>query len=208
MQGPHPQLAGVLLAGGRSRRMGRDKARLLFLGEPLIARAVRRMAQAARQVVVVAREPARYAFTGVACVPDVLPQAGPLAGLWSGALTLPFPYFVAGACDMPFFNPRLALGLLHLLVEDDLDAAVPRDAQGREQPLHGVYRRAAFLEAAARALRQEQYAIRAAWPYLRLRIVPPDLWRRWDPDGLAFRNANTPEEWRALRDLASSTADA
>jgi len=109
------RLSVLVLAGGQSRRMGRDKARLVVQGEPLILRVVRRVKRVADEVLVVSRWPHEYAFTGVACVPDVLPGQGPLAGIWSGALVAAGRYIAPVACDMPFVNPELLQAMVNAL---------------------------------------------------------------------------------------------
>ncbi len=188
-------LSGAVLAGGASRRMGRDKARMVFQGEPLVLRVVRRLQGCCDEVLVVARFPHTYAFTGVACVPDVWPGEGPLAGMFTAALSAAGELLAVVACDMPWVNPNLVRAMARYLHEHpQVDAVVPV-AEGREHPLHGVYRRVALLRAAARALQQGQRAIRAAWPHLRLERWPRERWQTWEATGRAFANVNRPEDW-------------
>ncbi len=194
------KLSALVLAGGASRRMGRDKARLMVRGRPLIAHIVTRLQSVAQEVLVVSRWPHTYAFVGVACVPDVLPGEGPLAGLWSGALVAAGRYVAPVACDMPFVNPALLAAMVEALEGDaGLEGIVPIQDQ-QEHPLHGVYRRDAVLRAGARALREGHRALRALWAHMNVARWRRDRWQEWDPDGRAFWNLNTPEDWKRLLD--------
>lgn len=196
---PRDDLTGVVLAGGRSRRMGRDKARLLLQGEPLIARAVRRLQAAARWVMVVAAWPATYAFVGVPCIPDIEPDQGPLVGLWSAAWAAHTPYLALVACDMPFLNPALLLAMTEDLEAHHADAVVPV-VQGILHPLHAVYRREAVLRHVPVLYVQGERRPRGLLERIRTRYWDETRWRALDPEGRAFWNANTPEAWRRLRE--------
>jgi len=192
------RLSVLVLAGGQSRRMGRDKARLVVQGEPLILRVVRRVKQVADEVLVVSRWPHEYAFTGVACVPDVLPGQGPLAGIWSGALVAAGRYIAPVACDMPFVNPDLLQAMVEVLqARPHLEGVLPVEGE-RAHPLHGVYRRQTFVRAGARALRRGKRAIQAALDQMRLEVWSESQWETWEPAGRAFWNLNTPEDLARL----------
>ncbi len=192
------RLSVLVLAGGQSRRMGRDKARLVVQGEPLILRVVHRVKRVADEVLVVSRWPHEYAFTGVACVPDVLPGQGPLAGIWSGALVAAGRYIAPVACDMPFVNPELLQAMVNALeARPRLEGILPVEEE-RAHPLHGVYHREAFLKAGARALRKGKRAIQEALDDMRLEIWSRAQWGTWEPEGRAFWNLNTPEDLRRL----------
>lgn len=192
------RLSVVVLAGGQSRRMGRDKARLVVQGEPLILRVVRRVKGVADEVLVVSRWPHEYAFTGVACVPDVLPGQGPLAGIWSGALVAAGRYIAPVACDMPFVNPNLLQAMVDTLeTRPRLEGILPVEGE-RAHPLHGVYRREALLRAGAQALRSGRRAIQAALDRMYLEVWSEACWGTWEPAGRAFWNLNTPEDLARL----------
>ncbi|HEY8393934.1 MAG TPA: molybdenum cofactor guanylyltransferase [Thermaerobacter sp.] len=100
-------ITGVILAGGHSRRMGRDKALLDLGGRPMIARVAEALGRVCAEVLVVDRDPDRYAFLGLPVVLDRKPGFGALSGLHAGLLALPRPYGLFVACDMPFLQPAL-----------------------------------------------------------------------------------------------------
>lgn len=128
----------IILAGGRSTRMGSDKAVLPFKGKPLIHWLVDRLRPVAREVIVVSLDGRTHSGLGVRVVGDVFPGKGPLAGLHAGLLASAADVNAVIACDMPFASPSL---LAHLAsYAHDSQAVVPV-CRGRLQPLHAVYRK-------------------------------------------------------------------
>ena len=124
-------MTAVILAGGKSRRMGRDKLLLPLSGERLLDRAVRRYREVFPRVLVSVSGPERYPELGEARVCDRYPGAGPLAGLHAGLLASGDDVFLTGA-DMPFSSPEKALQLISLCGEKE--ACVLTDADGRWEP--------------------------------------------------------------------------
>ena len=127
---------GFVLAGGRSRRMGQDKGRLLWEGVPLVRHQWQRLEGLVPQSVVVGGE---YRDLGLPCVADDHPGEGPLGGILTaldhggGALIL--------AVDMPRVSTATLAALFRLPLAD---AVVPRHADGRIQPLAALYRATAL----------------------------------------------------------------
>lgn len=122
----------VILAGGRSTRMGRAKAELPVAGTTLLEWTVRRLGPAfAETIVAGAGAPA-----GARGAPDRRAGAGPLAGIEAGLLAARTPYVFAVACDMPRASVRLAALLLARCAGHD--AAAPR-VEGRAQPVCAAY---------------------------------------------------------------------
>ena len=133
------RLDGVVLAGGASRRMGRDKARLRLGGQRLVDRAVERLATVADRVVVAPGPRSLGCEHEVADVADV---TGPLAGLLAGLRTTRAPVVVAVPVDAPHTSPRLLVRLATLCVARDRAAAVAV-ADDRVQALHVAVQRTA-----------------------------------------------------------------
>lgn len=138
--------AAVVLCGGRSERMGRDKALLDWGGKPLAAHVAARVAPMFEEVVL-SGDPARYGRLGWRCIPD-RGGHGPLAGLCAAFLALPHAALFLVACDMPRTDPGSVAALWPFL--RSRDAAVPLAAHGPE-PLHAFYSRR-VLPAAGRLL--------------------------------------------------------
>src|SRR5574340_1715599 len=135
-EAPLRGVVGVVLAGGASRRMGRDKAALLIGGEPLLRRAVGRLRLALAEVIVVGAPALAPLVPDTRIVADEWPGRGPLGALATALGVTDAPWVVMVACDMPFTQPALIREIARrALASDDLDVVAPRGAQGLE-PLH------------------------------------------------------------------------
>ncbi len=193
------QASGLILAGGSSRRMGRDKAALCLGGETLLARAVRTMAQVADEILVVGGPP-REMPADSRQVPDAALDAGPMGGILGGLRRARHSLAVVIACDVPLVRPAL----LQLLIDlaPGYEAVVPCFG-GRPQPTVAVYTKDAV------ALMERQIELRQ----LRMQTLLEQLPVRWvgskelrlvDAEGISFRNVNTPREWEEVQRLVLS----
>ncbi|MDR1727952.1 MAG: molybdenum cofactor guanylyltransferase [Acidobacteriota bacterium] len=135
------EICAVILAGGRSRRMGRNKALLDIGGRPLIQTLAERLGTLARDIFVAANDPEAYRFLGLPVVADRFPGQGPLAGLHAVMSEHPRAYYVVAACDLPNLPTALLRRMLDAAVADGIDAVIPRSLDGRAHPLSAVYRR-------------------------------------------------------------------
>jgi molybdenum cofactor guanylyltransferase len=196
----------LILAGGRSARMGRDKAWLEIDGRPLIERVARRLLPLAGEIVFSANDPAPFGELiarlpiPVRVVPDVFLDAGPLAGLHAGLSAARHDALLAVATDMPFVNHAVVEQMMALC--EDADAVVPRLAADgfdapQPEPLHAVYRRAC-LPAIEAALRANRRRVVSFLPDVNVCYIDEAALRTIDPELSSFRNINTPEEWRAI----------
>lgn len=195
-------VTAIVLAGGRSRRMGRDKAALVLGGRTLLQRAVDAAGSAADAIIVVGA-PGRLLPAVTSSVPLVLladaeEGSGPLAGTVTGLRAVRTAVAVVLACDMPFVTPSL-LSLLASVVREGVSAAVPV-VEGEPQPLCSAVR-ADALGALEAMLAGGARAASVLLDLPRARPVGPDEWRRADPDGQSFVGVNTPEEWEQARAL-------
>jgi len=196
----------VIQAGGESRRMGQDKALKPFLGRPLIERVVERVSPLAQEVLVTANRPQDYAFLGLRCEPDRLPGRGALGGLYTALAIATQPLVGVVACDMPFVSPALLQAELDLLRLTGAQAVIPRHEQGTE-PFHAMYDREACLPAVEAALQAGRWRVDAWFPAAEIRFLTPEEIAPHDPQGLAFWNVNTPEEFARAEALASGSAE-
>jgi molybdopterin-guanine dinucleotide biosynthesis protein A len=183
-------VVGFVVAGGRSRRMGRDKA-LLPLGEiDLLGHAIARLRAVTDDVRVLCGPEPRYLDRGAAVLTDVVPDAGPLAGVLSGLGAVPGAPGLFLAVDLPQVPVSLLARLVALA--DGWDAVVPVSPRGPE-PLCAVYG-PACLEPVRLRVAAGDLEMTSFWPDVRVRQVPPEeLARHGDPAGL-FRNLNTPAD--------------
>jgi len=185
------------LAGGGSRRLGRDKALLTLAGETLLARAVRTLAQVTDEQFVVGPE-TRAAATAARIVPDLRPGCGPLGGIYSALLATTAAHVLVVACDMPFLNAELLSYLL--LLREDWDVVLPRVAC-REQQLHAVYA-ASCREPIRRRLEAGDLRVDCFFDEMRVRLVEAGELRRFDPELRSFYNVNTVEDWAGAQSLS------
>jgi molybdopterin-guanine dinucleotide biosynthesis protein A len=190
-------LTGVVLAGGQSRRMGRNKAFLPAGPQTLIEVVLARLREACDDVLLVADAPERYDHLGVRIVRDALPSGQSLVGIYTGILHAHGPAFVC-ACDMPFLNPALIRHMASL--DPAADVVIPLH-QGHYEPLHAVYT-AVCLEPIRRCVdrqgRNTDFLLDVC-----VRAVEPEEIRRFDPDMRSFLNLNTPEEYAEALKLLS-----
>lgn len=201
--GAIPGLGGLVLAGGKSSRMGSPKAWLDFDGEPLLVRVVRRLGEAAWPVVVVAApgQALPPLPEGVAVAHDAVVGQGPLMGLAAGldALAGRAGAAFVSSTDAPFVEPALVRRLAAL--RGAHEAVVPSDG-GHLQPLAALYGLevrpaiAALLAEDRRRLTLLVERTRALVVDRATLLADPDLAAR-DPDLACLRSVNTPEEYTA-----------
>lgn len=187
----------IVLAGGQSRRMGTDKARLPARTTTLVQRIIDRLSPVVDQVIV-----AGGSFpdlNGVRAVADDRPGAGPLAGIAAGLRALPGEVGWVVACDLPDVDPRVGELLFGLAA--DVDAAVPRPGT-QPEALCAVYRRR-LVPRIEGLLAAGEHRVTALLGESNVRYVDAAELRMVDPELRSFRNLNTPEEYRAWLDSIS-----
>ena len=199
-----PGLGAVVLCGGQSSRMGSPKAWLDFEGEPLLVRVVRRMAEVASPIVVVAAPGQVIPGLpgGVLVVRDPVSGRGPLQGIAAGldALVGRAEAAFVSSTDAPFIHPAL-VRRLHALRQGSFDIAVPR-ARGHSHPLSAIYglevraEIAALLAADRLRLLSLCERVRTIFADEALLLEGDEL-RAADPELLSLENVNTPEEYAA-----------
>ncbi len=184
----------VILAGGRSRRMGRDKLRLVYGGETLLELAVRRFSAVFDRVYLSVGEADKYPEIGCERAVDLYPGCGPMAGLHAALLKTPDEGVFLAAADLPFADPQAALKIASLC--GDSAAALLTDETGRLEPTFGYYKKE-LLPAAERLLQAGRYKMLALFDEAPLRRVTHGelgaLWR----DGM-LDNINYPEDYEKL----------
>jgi molybdopterin-guanine dinucleotide biosynthesis protein A len=181
--------AGWVLVGGRSSRMGRNKAKAESAGRALALRVADRIRAASGGTVSLVGDPAQYNDLGLPVVPDLRPGEGPLAGIEAALEASTKQYNLIVACDMP----EISEALLERLFSESADCAVPQKADGRLEPLCAVYSKACLApvrEALNSGIRKVTDALGLlAETGCAIRYV-----RVTDP--ASFANLNTPEDWR------------
>jgi molybdopterin-guanine dinucleotide biosynthesis protein A len=200
----YSQVAGFILAGGASSRMGRDKGLLDFGGVPLILHTARLLEPIVAQVTIVG-SPSKYAKLGLRAIADDAraqdgpdrPGRGPLAGIAAALTATHSRWNLIVACDLPYLSAKWLDWLLSRALRSRGEAVIPRTARGIE-PLAGVYRRecgAAIAAALARGVRKVSDAIEE----LRVDLVYPREWRQIEPSELLLKNMNAPGDYEEAR---------
>ena len=187
-------VSGVALAGGRSKRLGRNKAIEKIGDQSLIERVVGKLSQVTSETVVVVAEESKAADLNlppwVRTAADLYPGTGSLGGIFTGLSAAKGNYGVVVACDMPFLNVDLIRFMLDIV--SDYDAVVPR-LQGRPEPLHAVYSKSC-VGPIERCLQADQLKIAIFFEQINVAYLEEDDIEAFDPSHLSFFNVNTQED--------------
>ena len=190
----------IILAGGRSQRLGRDKVWEKIGGHCLFAKVVASVMTLGSEVIVVTA-------TDDVNLPAVAPRLriigdlklgrGPLCGIYTGLEASNSRYNLVVAADMPFLNQAL----LHYMIglAPDVDLVVPKIGDMVE-PLHAVYSKSC-LEPIGRLLHQGELRIQKLFPLVKVRYVDADEITRFDRQMLSFFNVNTEEDIRRAQEM-------
>lgn len=196
-------LSVAVQAGGQSQRMGENKALKPFLGRPLIERVVNRVRPVADDLILVTNDAPTYEFIRARKVPDLRPGLGPLGGLLTAVSTARCEILAIVACDMPFVNPALLVASAGILMQEGVDVVLAESPEGFE-PMHAVYRPQSCLPAIQAAIEAGQRRMISWFTQVQVRKLSSQELDLYDPDGLAFWNVNTPEEFLRAEQLASA----
>lgn len=182
----------AILAGGRARRLGGiDKSALQIGRVSIFDRQMAALDGLADEVVVIGGESARFEGYDVRLVPDRLPHAGALGGIYTALCEATASHVLVIACDLPFASAPL-LARLAALAGDAVDAVVPRTADGM-QPLCAVYARR-LRSRVRRHIESGHLKVQDLLAAIRVRELGPDEIRSFDPTGRSFFNVNTPDD--------------
>jgi molybdopterin-guanine dinucleotide biosynthesis protein A/molybdopterin converting factor small subunit len=188
---PFADATAVVLAGGKSSRMGRPKSLLLFDGEPLIAHIVRALKRMFAETVIVAAPEQELPDLPAILVRDEVAYQGPVGGIYYGLKAASGNFCFVTSCDVPFLNPALISHVTSQIL--NYDVVVPY-WENRFQPLHAAYR------TSVAPLLKEQLdrgELRPVYLFDKVRTykIGEEEIRRFDPEGLSFLNMNTPDDY-------------
>lgn len=193
-------LTVVIQAGGESRRMGRSKATVPFLGEPLLWRGINRLLPLADEFIITTNEPQNLHFLDdlvdlgkIRLVTDAYDKRGALRGMYTAVNAASKDYVALVACDMIFPSRNLIAWELEALMQTGDDVAVPKTQYGYE-PFHGVYRRNTCLPVIFEAVEAGEDKANCWFDKVRVREFDSDMVACAEPRGGCFVNVNTPEE--------------
>jgi molybdopterin-guanine dinucleotide biosynthesis protein A len=191
----------AISAGGKSSRMGTDKAFVNILGKPLIEHLIERVADVGQEeTILITNRLADYAHLTLPMYKDVLPDKGSLGGIYSAIHHSTHPYTLVLACDMPFVSTDLLRYMAALRAGDQFDVIVPR-VDGYPEGLHALYSHDC-LGPIRKRLDANELKVISFYDDVRVRYLDEEEYRTFNEKGLAFYNVNTPQELKEARKLA------
>ncbi len=204
-------LAGIIVAGGLSRRLGMDKRKLRLWGSDgptLLEHTLEVLTPLCTEVVVVLNDPQNWVGLPAHITPDIYADAGVLGGIYSGLCAVHCPYALVVAADMPFLQRDLLYAMstyprtYDVLLPRSLRPGIARNALNIE-PLHAIYSRAC-LEPLRATLERGRRRIIDFMPAVKLMILEPDVIAAYDPHGRAFLSINTVAELAIAQQMIAS----
>ena len=188
---------GFILAGGASSRMGTDKAQLTLGGRTFLERIASALGTITPEISVVGARPESNGLN-FPVVEDIYRECGALGGLHAALLACRAPWAAVVSCDLPFVTGELFARLCELRTAE-ADAVVPRQPDGRPQPLCALYSPARCLELAARLLHEGERRPRVLLQQAHTRWVVPAELADLRYAELFFLNVNTPTDYERAR---------
>ena len=189
----HPDVTGVVLAGGKSQRMGRNKALMEYQGEPLVLRAVQILRQVTGKVII-SSDRHNYERFGLEVWPDELPDRTAMTGIYTCLKRSLERWIMVLSCDMPLMDPRL-FEILYIN-SSNYDVIVPVHDQEAVEPLCGMYHQRA-LKMLEELLKSHQYGLQQFILRSNHKLVTINQDMFWYHPKL-FTNINTPEDFNKL----------
>lgn len=188
-------IEGFILVGGRSSRMGEDKALLVLDEQSFVERISEALSEIARRQSLVGAR--RHYRSRLRNVPDVFAEWGALGGLHAALSNCEARWAAVVACDLPFVTGELFRRLAGL--RSDYDAVVPVQQDGREQPLCALYRTDVCSRRAEELIKSGERRPRALLASVRTRRVAFDELADLEGAHLFFMNINTPEDYEQAK---------
>ena len=211
-------VTGVILAGGKSRRMGQNKALIQLGDSPLIAHVIRRMDLVVDELLLITNNRAEYAHLGLPMHGDIIPDTGALGGIYTGLTHASYDVVLCVGCDSPFLVPDLLTYLVSVL--DEYDAVMPyTDSSNKDtgvtnrshstdqitlQTLCAVYAKRC-LPVIERMLNEPDLRVHALQKRANILTLAPEIWKTYDSEGHSFFNVNTPEDFEKAQTIVKHT---
>jgi molybdopterin-guanine dinucleotide biosynthesis protein A len=194
-------VTSIILAGGRSSRLGREKLAEVIAGKSLIQRAISSLSSLSQEIfIVISQKQARsslslYTYPGAKTVVDLYPGKGSLIGIYTGLVHSSNFLNLVVACDMPFLN----LNLLRYMVDisPGFDVVIPKMGDQME-PLHAVYSKNC-AGPMKKLIEQGDLKITGFFDSVKVRYVEKEELDRFDPERLSFFNINTEADLKKAR---------
>jgi molybdopterin-guanine dinucleotide biosynthesis protein A len=197
----------IVLAGGKSTRLGHDKVLEQFGNTSLLEQVISRINPLGQEIIIVTAKERTFIQLAsrpkVKVVSDIFPGQGSLGGIYTGLVKSNSFYNLVVAADMPFLNVPLLRNMI--IMADGYDFILPR-VNGLFEPLHAVYSRNC-IPPIKKILNQGRKVIIELFKYVKVRYIETDEVDKFDPQHLSFFNINTPEELEMARRLAAGAVE-
>ena len=191
---PQHFVTGIILSGGKSTRMGENKAFIELEGVPIVRRIYTLFKELFQEVIIVTNQQELFKNFDSKIYSDLIPNQGALGGLYTGLFFSTFQYSFCVACDMPFIKKALVQYIINHIEGEDV--IVPRTEDGL-QPLHAIYSKNC-LDPIKKIMEQGKYKIIDFYNWVNVKIVEEKDFTLLDPLRESFINVNTPEELHSI----------
>jgi len=197
----------IILAGGKSIRLGHDKVLERVGNTSLLERVISRIDSVCKDIIIVTAKKRTFAPLAnnlkVKTVCDILPGHGSLGGIYTGLVESDSFYNLVVAADMPFLNESLLQYMIE--VSDGFDFVLPR-VNNLYEPLHAVYSKNCIAPIET-IFNQGKRVIIELFNHVKIRYIEDEEVNRFDPEHLSFFNINTKEDLETARKTAGGTTD-
>jgi molybdopterin-guanine dinucleotide biosynthesis protein A len=192
----------IVLAGGKSVRLGHDKVLVKFGNKSLLEQVISKVNSLSKNIIIVTAEERTFSqltsHPKLKVVSDIFPGKGSLGGIYTGLVTSDSFYNLVIASDMPFLNQPLLRYMIE--VSDGFDFVLPR-FNNMFEPLHAVYSKNCVAPIEF-ILKQGRKVIIELFNFVKVRYVEAEEIDRFDPQHLSFFNINTKEDLELARSIA------
>ena len=194
-----PSLTAIILAGGKSSRMGPDKNKsmLRLNGKYLIDIVISKLKCVVGDNIIIVGPPERYLYYKQV-VPDLFSQKGPLVGIYSGLKASSSQYNLVVGCDMPFLEVKLLKYMTKNINSNDI--VIPHYSDGYIEPLCAIYSKRC-LETIERNLAEHIFSVRAIFSHLKVKFIEDEEIKKYDPKFYSFFNVNFKHDFRKAEEL-------
>lgn len=191
-------ISAAVLTGGKSLRMGTDKALLEVGDQTILGRTLNVLGTLADDVLIVGEREEYHAFSAPV-VADAFPVTGPLGGIATALMHARNSHVIVVGCDMPFLSRDLLAAMARLPRDFDVLVPLRADRSGkRYEPLHAIYS-VQCLSVIRSAIHSGDYRLQNLLDTLQVQAVDDTFIRRFDPDQRSYINVNTPLDLQQAR---------
>lgn len=188
-------ISGVILAGGRSSRLGVNKAFIEIEGKKIIKIQIDLLNNFCKELIVVSKNTSLYSDLPCRTVKDIVDYLSPLSGIYTGLKSSKFNSIFVVACDMPFLNSKLIE--YQLGFADGYDVVVPQH-EGDYEALHALYSKNC-IPLIEEMFKNSNFRIYDFYSFVRVKIVNDAEIKKHDPEMISFENINTKDDLKRIQ---------